>query len=133
MAAIGTLSSNSQPTSRISSQHQDKDTITIGIKSRMAEVAVKIALAVVATVSINHLSSQLEELVGQVRSPHHRTTLLVVVEIIECATRAAVVGLMGVVVTQVVAVKEADPTRRIFNVKAVIRTTGAPTNKVKIR
>ena len=133
MAAIGTLSSNSPPTSKSSSQHQDRDTITIGIKSRMVEVAVKIVLAAaVAMVSTNRLSSRLEELVGQVRSPHLRTTLLAVVEIIECANRAAVVGLM-VAVTRVVAVKEAGHPRKIFNDKAVIRTIDAPINKGKTR
>ena len=100
----------------------------------MVEVAVKIVLAAaVAMVSTNRLSSRLEELVGQVRSPHLRTTLLAVVEIIECANRAAVVGLMGVAVTRVVAVKEAGPPHKIFNDKAVIRIIDAPINKGKTR
>ena len=131
MAAIGTLSSNSPPTSKSSSQHQDRDTITIGIKSRMVEVVVKIVLAAaVEMVSTNRLS-RLEELVGQVRSPHLRTILRVVVEIIECASRAAVVGLM-VAATRVVVVREVGPPLKILDDKAVIRTIDAPTSKVKI-
>ena len=135
MAAIGALNNNRHPTSKTSSQHQGRDITTIGIKSRMVAVAVKIVLAVmVIMVSTNRLSSQLEDLVGLVRSPHLKTTLLVVVEIIECANRAAVVGLMGVAATRVVAVKEAGHPRKIFSDKAVIiRTIDAPINKVKIR
>ena len=135
MAAIGALNNNRHPTSKTSSQHQDRDITTIGTKSRMVAVAVKIVLAVmVIMVSTNRLSSRLEDLVGLVRSPHLRTTLLVVVEIIECANRAAVVGLMGVAATRVVAVKEAGHPRKIFSDKAVIiRTIDAPINKVKIR
>ena len=132
MAAIGILSNNSPPTSKSSSQHQDRGTITIGIKSRMVEVVVKIVLAAtVETVSTNRLNRR-EELVGQVRSPHLKTTLRVVVEIIECVSRAAVVGLM-VVVTRVVAVKEVGPPRKILDDKAVIRIIEDPTSKVKIR
>ena len=131
MAAIGALNNNRHPTSKSSSQHQDRDITTIGIKSRMVEVVVKIVLAATVEMVSTNLS-RLEEQVGQVRSPHLRTTPRVVVEIIECASRAAVVGLM-VVVTRVVAVKEVGPPRKILDDKAVIRTIDAPTSKVKIR